>query len=68
MILREDDYDNYITVDENGYQMFVSGWYAGGITYHKALVEGDKLGCSPDTWAIMQYNNIRLMGERLCRV
>ena len=65
MILRQDDDHNYIIVDESGYRMYIAGWYAGGITFRKAVVEGDKLGLGPDTWVIMQYNRIRLAGERM---
>lgn len=65
MILRQDDENNYITVDETGYTMHVDGWYAGGFPYQRAVKEGRKAGMAPDSWAISQYNRIRLLEERL---
>lgn len=59
MILRQDDENNYITVDENGYMMHISGWCAGGFPYERARKEGRRIGVGPDTWAIMRYQHIR---------
>ena len=65
MILRQDDDNNYIEINDNGYTLHISGWYAGGFSYTRAVREGAKRGVAPDNWAIMEYNRIRLQEARM---